>query len=657
MNTCAVGSTRGSKSGAIELGTLSQSELTDVLEKHREWLKTDGKGGERANLSNLYLVGLDFRGSDLRRAILRNSDLSGVNLACADLNQADLREAQLTGADLSDADLTNVKSLTEPQLSRTDLSNAKLPQHLATFDGLERVSEVTTDAKVVLVATLSACVFSLLTITSTSHVDLIKNTMSLKVPTVDISVDIGRFFLVVPPVLLALYIYFHLTLQSLWCYAASLPEVFQDGLRLNRKARPWLLNVIFEKWRPTTQPQKGVYSRLGFLLSILLAWFMVPMTLLFFWLQFLVQHDLIGSVWLTLIVALTVFFGADSFLRAKGILKCEDLDQRTNEESSRLKGCVHNWKQRFLKPIISTAAVVFVLLGLMWPTIYGNPEWLDKNILPPPNDRENSGKISAGEAKRKDNWPDVIFGRVVGWVDKRFFADLRGMEVSVKGEGWKEYEERSRKIEKNDQSDNSADKDRETALTYKPPPVKPALLNRQNLRGANAAGAFLVKAELRDADLRKARFYSPENKTNMEEAILTNAQMQGADLRNCRLCRAHLDDANLEKADLSYADLAEANLKGTDLTAVKAEQTIFEKASFDKTTIFEKTNLKDANLKNVDISEADFTEVKEFTQEQLNTTCCDNKTKLPWGLNPGICRKNKSDKKCERSSRSKPNTP
>ena len=349
MNTCAE-SIRGRKSGEIELGTISQSELTRILEKHQKWLETDGKEGERANLSNLYLVGLDFRGSDLRRAILRNSDLSGVNLACADLNQADLRGAELAGADLSDADLTNVKSLTEPQLSRTDLSNAKLPQHLDTFDGLERVSEVTTDAKVLLVATLSACVFSLLTITSASHVDLIKNTMSLKVPTVDISVDIGRFFLVVPPVLLALYIYFHLTLQSLWCYAASLPEVFQDGLRLNRKARPWLLNVIFEKWRPTTKPQKGVYSRLGFLLSILLAWFMVPMTLLFFWLQFLVQHDWLGSVWLTLIVALTVFFGADSFLRAKGILKCEDLDQRTNEGSSRLKGCVHNWKQRFLKP-------------------------------------------------------------------------------------------------------------------------------------------------------------------------------------------------------------------------------------------------------------------------------------------------------------------
>jgi hypothetical protein len=193
MNTCAE-STRRRKSGETELGTISQSELTDVLEKHRKWLETDGKEGERSNLSNLSLAGLDFRGSDLRKAILRNSDLSKGDFTNAEVNKADLRGAQLAGADLSDADLTDVRSLTEEQLACTDLSNAKLPGRLATFDGLQRVAEVTAHAKAVLVATLAACLFSLLTIKSASHVDLIKNTVNSKVPTVDIIVDIGRFF-------------------------------------------------------------------------------------------------------------------------------------------------------------------------------------------------------------------------------------------------------------------------------------------------------------------------------------------------------------------------------------------------------------------------------------------------------------------------------
>jgi hypothetical protein len=109
-------------------------------------------------------------------------------------------------------------------------------------------------------------------------------------------------------VLLGFYIYFHLTLQNLWCYAASLPEVFPDGLRLNREVSPWLLNVIFEKGRPTAKPQKGVYSRLGFLVSIFVVWFTVPITLLFFWAQYLIEHYWPGSAWLTLIVGVAFFF-------------------------------------------------------------------------------------------------------------------------------------------------------------------------------------------------------------------------------------------------------------------------------------------------------------------------------------------------------------
>ena len=366
MNKCGE-SCSGHKSRDIELGTISQEELAGILKNHRRWLETDGKEGERAQLSNRRLVGLDFRGSDLRNVIFRNSDLSGLDLAIADLSLADLRGAQLVGANLSNADLTDARSLTEEQLALTDLSNAKLPGHLATFDGLQRMTEVTAHAKTVFVTLLGASLFSLLTITSVSHVDLIKNTMHSKVPAVDITVDIGRFFLVVPPVLLGLYVYFHLTLQNLWCYAASLPEVFQDSLRLNRKASPWLLNVIFEKWRPTTNPQKGVYSFLGFLVSIFVAWFIIPITLLFFWAQYLVEHDWIGSGWLTLIVALTVFFGVDSFLTAKSILKYQELGITKICDSSTPKDCVSNWKQRFLRPAISTAIVLVALVVLAWP--------------------------------------------------------------------------------------------------------------------------------------------------------------------------------------------------------------------------------------------------------------------------------------------------
>ncbi len=60
---------------------MTQSELNEILEKHRKWLN-DEEDGEKANL----------RGANLRQA----------NLSVADLSGADLRGADLRGADLSE---------------------------------------------------------------------------------------------------------------------------------------------------------------------------------------------------------------------------------------------------------------------------------------------------------------------------------------------------------------------------------------------------------------------------------------------------------------------------------------------------------------------------------------------------------------------------
>ena len=43
-----------------------------VLEKHKEWLETNGRSGEKADLRGAYLRGADLRGADLRGADLSN---------------------------------------------------------------------------------------------------------------------------------------------------------------------------------------------------------------------------------------------------------------------------------------------------------------------------------------------------------------------------------------------------------------------------------------------------------------------------------------------------------------------------------------------------------------------------------------------------------
>jgi len=72
---------------------MDATELRDILEKHKKWLRSEGE--EWDHLERAHLEGADMRGADLRGADLRGADLRG-----ADLRGADLRGADLRGADL-----------------------------------------------------------------------------------------------------------------------------------------------------------------------------------------------------------------------------------------------------------------------------------------------------------------------------------------------------------------------------------------------------------------------------------------------------------------------------------------------------------------------------------------------------------------------------
>ena len=93
-------------------------KLNEILENHKLWL--NNKGGERADLYNA-----DLRGVDLRYADLYNTDLRGVDLRYADLRYANLYSANLSGADLRYANLYSA-SLYNADLYNADLRYANL---------------------------------------------------------------------------------------------------------------------------------------------------------------------------------------------------------------------------------------------------------------------------------------------------------------------------------------------------------------------------------------------------------------------------------------------------------------------------------------------------------------------------------------------------
>ncbi|OFH61640.1 hypothetical protein BJM98_13885 [Listeria monocytogenes] len=103
---------------------MKQEELDIILENHGKWLLNEG--GERANLSNIDLNGIDLSGSNLERAYLKNTNLTGANLSNVNMQSTYLRgvnfeEACLTGADLSNATL-HCTNLIGANLSNADLN-------------------------------------------------------------------------------------------------------------------------------------------------------------------------------------------------------------------------------------------------------------------------------------------------------------------------------------------------------------------------------------------------------------------------------------------------------------------------------------------------------------------------------------------------------
>ena len=119
---------------------ISKEELNIILEKHKIYITTSGKEGERADLSWANLSGADLReayleeadleGAELRGAYLEGANLEGAELRGANLEGADLKWADLTGANLSGADLRKANlegaDLREANLSGADLEEANL---------------------------------------------------------------------------------------------------------------------------------------------------------------------------------------------------------------------------------------------------------------------------------------------------------------------------------------------------------------------------------------------------------------------------------------------------------------------------------------------------------------------------------------------------
>lgn len=595
---------------------LTAEELESILEAHEKWVATDGREGQRADLSETNLEGAELARRNLRKAIfakaklvnanlgeailmdadlcsadlrratlrnaimnratlldahlqaadLRNAVLDEVNLREADLRAANLTQAHLSGADMSgtalrdasflDANLRNVKGLLVEQLAATNVSGADLPAHLAKFESLAVVDQASKNGRTLFLFMFLACAYSWLTMLATSDAALITNSKSSPLPIIAATVRIVSFYWGAPIALLALYIYFHLHLQRLWEVLASLPAILPDGRTVDKAAYPWLLNGLVCVHFTLLRSKRPPLSRLQTAIVILLAWWIVPLTLFFFWVRYIPRQDWAGTGLHVLLLSLSVGSAATTLYLSKTTLR-EGVVQPFS-----WRRALHDQRTYRCGMGMLGAALMFLWFS------YGAIEGVripDTWAIRPYDIR---------------TWLPYIVTRISPQFNP--FAFLVREDLSVKPEGWME-----------------GYKSREQIAS-----VKGVNLFRQRLRFASASFAFLVNADLGYADLRWANLRGAD----LRGANLEGANLQFAWLHNANLQYANLKDAKLQQANLYQVDLQDANLEGADLERTYLLQADLRKAYFARNNL-KGANLQGANLQGQTLQEWDLLKV------------------------------------------------
>lgn len=612
---------QGAGLGAVNLeeanlhGTnLQGSNLADANLQEGQLFRANLQG---ANLTNTNLQEANLQEANLQLAILKGTILeSGViqeeGLPDRSVDSANLTDANLRNADFSDAKLSDVFGLLPEALAGANLSNASIPEAIAKFAGLEQVEKISENARKIFLGLLLGCVYSWLTIATTTDVRLLTNSSFSPLPIIGTEIPIAWFYWTAPAILLGTYFYLHLYLMRLWEELAKLPAFFPDGKALYERAYPWLLNGLVCGHVPLLLTDRPALSRLQNAVSIFLAWWVVPLTLSGFWTRYLPRHDWGGTILLIAYAAIAVAFGILSYLLARRALRGQKPDFPRKRR----------WRDGH--SFIATTLLAVLIMGFLSSiTIDGKRIVLLERVqdgalvrdyyLFPSGLHPESDPIAPNFA---DPW--VLGPFVLEVYGLSPFASLFEQDASTKPANWTGLSELP-----------PEDLEGKTDLLEKAraelAQVKGANLRNANLRYAYASSTFFAKANLRNANLQGAALLLTNLQgadltsanlqgtlltgANLQEATLLGANLQGAyafssNLRKAYLHWANLQGARLHYADLRMADLTAANLQGAELTSAKLQGADLEKANLQGAELT-RAKLQGADLEEVKLDDAD----------------------------------------------------
>src|SRR6266568_1106145 len=274
---------------------ISLIDLAEILDQHKQWVESGGESGVKADLCGVNLAKADLTGVNLQGAHLHRTNLAG----------ADLSMAKLRGANLMGANAYGAEGLWFGRLGGTNLFDAVLPESISAVDSSKAIADATKVARWFYFLTVGVSFVCCLLIAFTTDVRLLLNASALPIPRLGNVLPMTGLYLGGPLVLLALSLRFHFLLLRLWGSMAALPAVFPDGQTLEKDG-PWYLMGLVRRhfrWQGET---RSTQTAIETVLSTILAYWIVPVALFFFWLRYLTRQDFRGTLLHVLLITLSV---------------------------------------------------------------------------------------------------------------------------------------------------------------------------------------------------------------------------------------------------------------------------------------------------------------------------------------------------------------
>ena len=621
-----------------------------------------------ANFRNQNLSGAVFRQARLEGADFHNATLREVSFTEAVLKRAKFTAADLTGADFIDAtvvdavfveDDLSASGLLTRQFAGALLSGTRLPEAISKFDALSTLAESAKNVGTLFLTTLAACVYTLITVATTTDAGLLTNSATSTLPVVSASFPIVGFYYVAPVLLFCLYAYLHLHIQRLFDSMASLPACFPDGNYAHQKVYPTLLNVFAPLFFVRLRHARPPLFWFQVMMVRFLFWGAVPLTLLVLWARYLRRHAALGSLFHIAVFAAVILLG---FLFQRIAFATFLHDPAARRRWPRLKIA------SVVVGVLVVVAMLYANSAVMWG---GRPEWLKPSYTP------------LTPARTQTSWPEYARGLA----GRLFIADLVDVSfpVSTSGDGrgpdmtnlnlrflraWRTKMPGALLVNADLTGAELADSD----------------LSRGQLIGATLKSADLTEAKLENAAISSAVFSGADlSRATLDKATGSRVYFDHADLTDARLAAfncsrcffrhvafpVQFDDVNLPRAQFHDATfpssvftrgyLPDANFSRVKATGIRFNATVLAKCNFSSAQMeaavfehrvslrgakFRDTNLRVADFGDADVTGADFTgadlsaanlaRVRGLTVAQIAAATVDGLTELPPDVQAGI---------------------